>query len=113
LALFRGLEQAISVLIVQKVQDFHGTYVVNREQCHIMKAIVPVPLDHVVDETAEEVNTKRIVAPKTLRGVVYTEDNNVNHGLSSKVTSLQEEISRLKGVKGRPVKKEKIRRFLV
>jgi hypothetical protein len=55
---------------------------------------------------AEEVNVERSVTPKTLRGVVCAETNNVNHGLNSKLASLQEEITKLKGVRGRPAKKK-------
>ena len=105
--LLHGLEQGFDALIVQPVQDFHSTHVDNQEQLCILKATTPAALDHAADEIAEEVNAKRSVTPKTLRGVVCAEANNMNYGLSSKLSALQEEINKLKGVKGRPAKKKK------
>jgi hypothetical protein len=104
--LLRGLEQAFDLLIVQPVQDFHDTYVGNQERLRILKATTPAALDNAAEEIAEEVNAERSVTPKTLRGVVRAEANNVNHGLNSKLAALQEEINKLKGAKGRPAKKK-------
>jgi hypothetical protein len=100
------LEQAFDLLIVQPVQDFHDTYVGNQERLRILKATTPAALDNAAEEIAEEVNAERSVTPKTLRGVVRAEANNVNHGLNSKLAALQEEINKLKGARGRPAKKK-------
>ena len=83
-----SFEQAFDMLIVQPVQDFYDTCVANQERLCILKAITPAALDHTASNIAEEINAERSVTLKTLRDVVCTKANNMNHGLSSKLTAL-------------------------
>jgi hypothetical protein len=105
--LLSNFEQGFNALIVHPFQDLHSTYVAEQERLFTLKAITPSALDHAADKIAEEVNAESRITPNTVRGVVSTKANNMNHGLRSKLAALQEDINKLKGVKGHTTKKER------